>query len=238
MSNMMLISEMLTSPSKNYQDIETRTNENLRVMIPGIIQSFDASAMTCTVKCAIRENIKNYDAGKYEDIELPLLQDVPIVFPSAGNYQITFPISQGDECVVLFADMCIDNWWLNGGIQNQFEKRRHDLSDAFCMPAKMSQSKKISSFNTNCLEIKNSASGVKIELQDDKVVADGVNIGKLKADYDALKADHDALKVTVQTLSNDLTTLTNRYNSHYHGVMVTGVSAGDSGAEGSTGGPL
>jgi hypothetical protein len=103
--------------------------KNLRVACPGIIQSYNESAQTVTVLPAIKEKIKIN--GNVSDEALPLLVDVPVYFPSGGGYSLTFPIVAGDECLVVFADSCIDAWWQSGGVQSQLDKRRHDLSDAF-----------------------------------------------------------------------------------------------------------
>ena len=102
---------------------------NLRVSCPGIIQSYDEASQTVTVQPAIRDKIRLN--GNVTDESLPLLVDVPVYFPSGGGYSLTFPIVAGDECLVVFGDSCIDAWWQSGGVQNQLDKRRHDLSDGF-----------------------------------------------------------------------------------------------------------
>lgn len=141
---------------------------NLRVAMPGIIDSFDASTQTVTVQPTLRERIRNED-GSQSWVELPLLVDVPIILPRAGNFLLTMPITKGDECLVVFADMCIDAWFSNGGIQNQIEKRRHDLSDAFCIPGCWSQPNVISNYSTNSTQLRNEAGTSYIELKDAQI---------------------------------------------------------------------
>lgn len=93
---------------------------------------------TVRVQPAIREVVTGSD---YTPVSIPLpeLLDVPIVLPRAGDYVITLPVRAGDECLVIFADQCIDAWWQNGGVQNQMERRRHDLSDGFAILGTWSQ---------------------------------------------------------------------------------------------------
>jgi hypothetical protein len=99
--------------------------------IPGIIQAFDVTRMTCTVQPSIMAvQFSNKNA---ENINLPLLVDCPIQFPSGGGCTLTFPILAGDECLVVFSSRCIDAWWQQGGIQPQAEMRLHDLSDGFVL---------------------------------------------------------------------------------------------------------
>lgn len=98
--------------------------------MPGIIQSFDPTAKTCQVQPALRVPVRGAD-GQVTSVALPMLVDCPVYFPSGGNCTLTFPVSAGDECLVVFASRCIDSWWQSGGVQEQAELRMHDLSDGF-----------------------------------------------------------------------------------------------------------
>jgi Phage protein Gp138 N-terminal domain len=121
--------------------------------LPGIIQSFDASTMTCTVQPAIQAIVVNED-GTENFVNLPLLVDCPVVFPSGGGFLITFPLEQGDECVVNFSSRCIDAWWQLGGVQQAMEARMHDLSDGFVIPGPWSQPNVPPGVNTSKLQIR------------------------------------------------------------------------------------
>ena len=55
---------------------------------------------------------------------------------------LAFVPKPGDECLVVFADGCIDSWWADGGVQDQDDLRRHDLSDGFAVFAPWSQPNK------------------------------------------------------------------------------------------------
>lgn len=46
---------------------------------------------------------------------------------------ITFPISVGDDCVLLFSDREIESWFINGDAQPVNYQRMHDLTDAFAI---------------------------------------------------------------------------------------------------------
>jgi len=100
--------------------------------LPGIIQSFDAAAMTCEVQPSIKVPVRQID-GSIVSVTMPLLVDCPVQFPSGGNCTLTFPVKPGDECLVVFASRCIDAWWQSGGVQEQAELRMHDLSDGFAL---------------------------------------------------------------------------------------------------------
>lgn len=161
------------------------TKKEIRVCIPSKIVSVDYNEMTCSCKPLIMEKVKN-EQGVMVDIELPILLDVPLIYPSSKDFCITFPLSIDDEVLVFFSDLCIDSWWQSGGIQSQFEERRHDLSDGFAIPAQMSQQKKIVDFDSEKLIIRHRGSGGKIEISNGRTLVDGVDVYQLKQDFDAL----------------------------------------------------
>lgn len=109
--------------------------------IPGIIQSFDAAKLTCSVQPAISGKVTNPDGSIIEQ-KMPMLLDCPVVFPGGGGCTLTFPIAAGDECLVVFSSRCIDSWWAYGGVQGQAEHRMHDLSDGFAHVGVRSQPRK------------------------------------------------------------------------------------------------
>ncbi|MBK1779212.1 MAG: hypothetical protein IPZ45_23515 [Escherichia coli] len=135
----------------------------LRVSMPGIVQSFDPDAVTVVVQPVI----KGYEPdsnGINQSTTLPLLVDVPVVFPRGGGCTLTFPVKAGDECLVVFADRCIDFWWQSGGIQEPVDERMHDLSDAFCIVGPQSQAKKIGGISTSAVELRSDDGETKLSL--------------------------------------------------------------------------
>ena len=147
------IAELLGTQEDIFKNFEEEIFTTMRVAMPGIIQSFDYETQTASVQLAIRERLKSDDLSR-SWVNIPVLVDVPIVLPKAGGYVLTMPINKGDECLVIFADMCIDAWFSNGDIQNQIDKRRHDLSDGFAILGTWSQPKKISNYSNNSTQLR------------------------------------------------------------------------------------
>ncbi|ECC2476527.1 hypothetical protein FOK40_08500 [Salmonella enterica] len=148
----------------------------LRVSMPGIVQSFDPDTVTAVVQPAI----KGYEPdsnGVNQSTVLPLLVDVPVVFPRGGGCTLTFPVKAGDECLVIFADRCIDFWWQNGGVQEPVDDRVHDLSDAFCIVGPQSQAQKISGISTSAVELRSDDGGTKLSLNPSSGVIAGTAPG-------------------------------------------------------------
>lgn len=160
------------------QAIASTISTQVRVALPGIIQSFDPEAVTCTVLPAV-QGIMPTQSGT-DSTDIPLLVDVPVVFPRGGGCTLTFPVNAGDECLLIFSDRCIDFWWQSGGIQEPVDGRQHDLNDAFAIVGPQSQAQKISSISTSAAQLRTDDGAAFIE------VATGHNItvntpGKLTA---------------------------------------------------------
>ncbi|TCL04213.1 Gp138 family membrane-puncturing spike protein [Sodalis ligni] len=136
---------------------------NLRVAMPGIITSFDPNTVTCSVQPAIKGAITDI-TGKVNSVNLPLLADVPVLFPRGGGVTLTFPVREGDECLVVFADRCIDFWWQNGDLQEPVDPRQHDLSDAFALIGPQSQKYKISGISTTATQLRTDSGASFIEI--------------------------------------------------------------------------
>lgn len=137
---------------------------NLWTALPCEVVEYNSEAVTVSVQPLIKIPVHLPD-GEIETVELPMLLDVPVMFPCAGGFTITHPIKKGDECLVNFADRNIDLWWQSGGIQNPFDTRKHDLSDGFAFFRPQSQAKKISGISTTDLEIRNDTNSCKIQIK-------------------------------------------------------------------------
>ncbi|EAA8307092.1 translation initiation factor IF-2 [Salmonella enterica] len=162
--------------AETFKSERETTKNQIRVALPGIIQSFDPGAVTAVVQPAIR-SVETDNDGNRITKNYPLLVDVPVVFPRGGGCTLTFPVKAGDECLVIFADRCIDFWWQNGGVQEPVDDRVHDLSDAFCIVGPQSQAQKISGISTSAAQLRSDDGSTFFELnpstQKIKIVAPG-----------------------------------------------------------------
>lgn len=182
---------------------------------PGIVTSVDLEKNTCAVQPAIQGVIED-DNGGTTFVNLPVLVDVPIVWPKAGGFVLTFPLAANDEVLVHVASRCIDAWWQSGGIQKPMEARMHDLSDGFAYPGISSQPNVVANVSSTAVQLRDLAGTKYIEIN-----ASGI---KLKASTINVEGN---LVVTGQvTAGTPAVNLT----SHHH----TGVTSGPS----NTGGPV
>lgn len=140
------------------QAIADSVSTQMRVAMPGIIQSFDPDTVTCTVEVALRGIVGDGST------ELKPLVDVPVIFPRGGGCTLTFPVKEGDECLLIFADRCIDFWWQSGGVQETVDPRQHDLSDAFAIVGPQSQAQKISNISTSAAQLRSDDGSAFVEV--------------------------------------------------------------------------
>ena len=129
----MNVDDVMQQPGQMERNIKEAIKGENHYALPGIVVSFDIGTQTASIQPALRRRIGN------QNIQLPILQDVPVYFIGGKSGGITFPVSAGDECLVVFADACIDAWFQNGGIANVISVRRHDYSDGFAFVGFRSQ---------------------------------------------------------------------------------------------------
>lgn len=117
-------------------DIETLVSERLRAALvethtaaPGRIVSYSASTQTATIQLALDRQFED-DDGVTEDVPVPPILDVPVLFPRAGGWALTFPVQAGDPCLVVFGERDIAGWKQTGQQAAPATARTHDYSDA------------------------------------------------------------------------------------------------------------
>lgn len=103
----------------------------------GTIQSFDSSNQTATITInylrTYYEKIDNSENYKKTTVEYPLLIDCPVVCLRGGSAGLSLPIQKGDECLVLFNDRSIDNWFSSGQVLPVSNPRLHSMSDGIAL---------------------------------------------------------------------------------------------------------
>ena len=107
-------------------------SDSLNSIKVGKITSVDLSKQTVDVQI-LHKRINENNITRRELRDYPLLVGVPFVVLGGGGSYLTFPISVGDNCLLMFCDFEIDRWWDSGEAQPSNFERRHDISDAFAI---------------------------------------------------------------------------------------------------------
>lgn len=177
----------------------------------GIIKDFDADKQTATVQPAVKriqitEDVKTITIT---DSSYPALVRVPVQFPGGGDWAITFPVSSGDECLLLFTDNSLDNWKKYGGEQEPSQWRRyHSMKDAIAVVGIRSPGQALSNFNTDDMEIRNTSGSTKFTIKDGEVSFNGditVTGGDVVADGISLKGHNHTAGLYVDAEARPIT---------------------------------
>lgn len=103
---------------------------SVHTMLPCIVESVSEDGQHVTLQPTQKMRVRNPD-GSMRWMSYPVIQDVPVHFPTGGGATLTFPIKKGDEALAMVASRSIDNWWQSGGEQQLASARMHDISDSF-----------------------------------------------------------------------------------------------------------
>lgn len=108
-----------------------------------------------------------------ETLELPPLVDVPVGFYRGGGFCVTVPIKNGDEGLVIFAERCIDGWYVSGQQSAPLDTRFHDYSDAFFLPQGSSQPNRIPAYSADSLSMQTDDGSTFIRIKPGKIIMQG-----------------------------------------------------------------
>ena len=130
----------------------------------GTVQSFNAATQTVTATINYKKTFYQLNAttGVYSPVlvDYPLMVDCPVICLGGGAGALTFPISQGDECLVMFNDRDIDNWFSGGGGAGVATPRAHAFADGIVLVGLRSLGNVLSGYDMTRVVLKNGTTSV------------------------------------------------------------------------------
>lgn len=118
----------------------------------GTIQSFDGPTQTASVSINYKKTFFNFDKTNFTFTSnlqnYPLIAECPVIFLGGGTTAFTSPVTQGDECLVVFNDRDLDNWFTGGTGAPNATARLHSYADAIALVGLRSMANVISNFDT------------------------------------------------------------------------------------------
>lgn len=108
-------------------------NKELRVALPARVESYDADKQKASLQPLLLDFYED-ERGARKTERLPVVSDVPVLFPSGGGAFVTFPVATGDTGLLLCADRSLDVWLNRGGEVDPNDTRCHHLTDAVFLP--------------------------------------------------------------------------------------------------------
>ena len=227
----MKIYELVNDPTQFMRTFEDKLMQKIRVAAPAKVTAVDLDKQTLQAQITIRENVNGKLFG------IPELLDVPFFVLGGGDFSLTLPVSKDDECLVVFADSCIDSWWQNGDVQNPIDSRRHDLSDAFAIVGFRSQKNKLDNYNDEALQIRNGdevpleigKDSIRVTMDETEVKVEEDNVIISTNEDTRIKIDADGtVEIKASTIKLDGTVKINNkdFMSHVHSGGNQGANTG------------
>lgn len=155
----------------------------VNVSIPARVESYDSSEQSIDAKPLIKRGYLSEGQTRATE-SLPIITSVPVVFPGAGDYSITFPIAKGDTVLLIFSQFSLDKWLNSGGEVDPDDDRRFHISDAIAIPGLRPFSAPVSNPGTSAMTL--TASEIRLGSND-------------ASELLALKSDLENLKTWLDT---------------------------------------
>lgn len=104
--------------------------ENVHTVIPGVFETYSGHDER---KAKVKPQIK-LKTVKGISVEIPAIDDVPVMFPSSAGFSLIYPIKKGDGCLLLFSETAIGNFLNNDSEVDPEDASRFSLTDCIAVP--------------------------------------------------------------------------------------------------------
>lgn len=111
--------------------IESRLME-VHTGIPAKVTRYDAAKQLIDAAPLIKTRFFNENGESIVEA-LPVVTNVPVIFPGSGNFGMTFPVAVGETVWLAFSEASLDKWKSQGGTVDPLDPRKHALADAVAM---------------------------------------------------------------------------------------------------------
>ena len=173
---------------------------DVHVAMPARIERYDAAAQTADCKPLVKRPVVVDGVELVES--LPVIPSVPVAFPRAGAWFLSFPIVKGDTVLLIFADRSLDQWLERGGEVDPGDVRTHALDGAIAMVGLYPSRQALGSAHAENVVLGND-SGAQIHIRPDDTIALGsaspgdwvARASLTDGDIGAIKSFLDTLKV-------------------------------------------
>lgn len=147
----------------------------------GTIQEFDSVKQTASITINYKKTYYqlNSATGLYDPllVDYPVMVDCPVICLGGGAASLTFPIAKGDECLVLFNDRAIDNWFQGGAGAAIESTRLHSFADGIALVGLRSLGNVLENYDSSRAVLQNGST----------MVAVGPSLVKIANDMTTLK---------------------------------------------------
>lgn len=168
------------------------------------VESYDSSKQQVNVSSVFKRPIENVDQEIVLE-QLPMLCDVPVLFPRAGGFFISFPIQAGDFVQLIFNEVSIDDWLLDKA-NTMSSTQRFTLQGAVAIPGIYPESRPLSGAHEKNF-VAGKDKGVQLHIDSEKI-----RLGS---------ADADEALAIASKVKEELNKLRESINAHTHASFGT-----------------
>ena len=153
-----------------------RNAMRLNTSIPAIINAFDPATQTVSATPAIRAKYVSPE-GEVSYLSYPMITNIPLAITRGSGVRITYPVTVGNPCTLIFSQRSIDNFILEGTEADPVEGpnpltsaiRCMDLTDAMCFPGVLTSKDTVSNYSTDAIEIRSDDGKVAVSVKQDSL---------------------------------------------------------------------
>lgn len=104
---------------------------DMHTCLPGKITKWDAAKQLAEVEILTKRVAETADGGEPLVESFPILPEVPVMFPRAGGFFMSFPVTVGDNVLLVFGERSTDEFSVSDGRTpvTPADPRMHALSD-------------------------------------------------------------------------------------------------------------
>lgn len=136
---------------------------NLNCHHIGTVQVFNPLLQTASATINYQKTFFQFNnlTGQYQPMpgSYTVIAEAPVICLGGGSGALTFPIKSGDECLVLFNDRDLDNWFTGGTGSPNATARLHSYSDAIILVGLRSIPNILLNYDTTRVVLRNGIGG-------------------------------------------------------------------------------
>lgn len=165
---------------------------NINTCLPATIETYDPATKKASVKPLLKRTLNG------QEIDTPVIENVPIIFPCTATAVVSLPINTGDGCLIVFSQRSIDDWLSKGGNIAPTDPRLFDLSDAIAIPGLFNFKDSGRTITGENVEIYNDNGKIEIQGTDDNAV----RYSKLEEAYNELNDKYNNIVTMFDAIIN------------------------------------
>lgn len=119
---------------RSFTDFESRqTRMEVRTIIPARVEGYNRRTQRAEISLMVKHLFRN-ERGLEQEITLPVLQDVPVIWTAGNAGYIHTGLSVGDQGLALVSDRSIAEWKRGSQSYVPYSPNVHNLADAMFLP--------------------------------------------------------------------------------------------------------